>query len=99
MASEIEKVGASGSTIIDERQGRDERRQDPKKRGTSKDVVASLDKRLSVVETSVSELKGLKDQVEGLEGLSTDFTSMKEDFRVVLNALSGDFKREIHDLK
>ena len=24
---------------------------------------------------------------------------MREDFRVVLNTLSGDFKREIHDLK
>ncbi|PWA81445.1 hypothetical protein CTI12_AA187700 [Artemisia annua] len=96
MANVTEKIGASGSAIIDERQGRDERRQDPKKRGTSKDVVSSLDTRLTGVETSVTELK---DQVEGLEGLNSEFASMKEDFREVLNALSGDMKREIHDLK
>nr|GEV73282.1 hypothetical protein CTI12_AA187700 [Tanacetum cinerariifolium] len=39
-----------------------------------------------------------KTQVEGLECLDSDFTSMREDFRVALNTLSGDLKREIHDL-
>nr|GEY72313.1 putative retrotransposon Gag domain, nucleotide-binding alpha-beta plait domain protein [Tanacetum cinerariifolium] len=34
-----------------------------------------------------------------LEGLESDFTSIREDFRVVLNTLSGDLKLEIHDLK
>ncbi|GJY04097.1 ATP-binding cassette subfamily C member 8 [Tanacetum coccineum] len=48
------------------------------------------------VETSMAELK---DQVEGLDGLDSDFTSMREDFRVALNTLSGDLKSEIHDLR
>ncbi|GJX49454.1 putative nucleotidyltransferase, ribonuclease H, partial [Tanacetum coccineum] len=48
------------------------------------------------VETSIAELKN---QVEGLDGLDSDFTSMREDFRVALNILSGDLKREIHDLR
>nr|GEW41039.1 hypothetical protein CTI12_AA187700 [Tanacetum cinerariifolium] len=42
MANETEKIGASGS-VVDENRGRDDARQLPKKRGTSKDVVASLD--------------------------------------------------------
>nr|GEW94044.1 putative retrotransposon Gag domain, nucleotide-binding alpha-beta plait domain protein [Tanacetum cinerariifolium] len=41
----------------------------------------------------------LKNQVEGLEGLGSDFESMREDFRVAFNTLSGDLKREIHDLR
>ncbi|GKA97882.1 putative retrotransposon gag domain, aspartic peptidase domain protein [Tanacetum coccineum] len=41
----------------------------------------------------------LKNQVEGLEGLDSDFTSVREDFRVALNTFSGDLKREIHDLR
>lgn len=41
----------------------------------------------------------LKDQVEDLEGLNSEFTSMRDDFKVVLNTLSGDFKREMLDLK
>ncbi|GJY14835.1 putative retrotransposon gag domain, nucleotide-binding alpha-beta plait domain protein [Tanacetum coccineum] len=96
MAIEIEKNATSGSTVIDENRGRDDLRQNPKKRGTSKDVVASLDQRVAGVETSMAELKN---QVEGLEGLNSDFTSMREDFRVALNTLSGDLKREIHDLR
>ncbi|GKF03998.1 hypothetical protein Tco_0034666 [Tanacetum coccineum] len=32
-------------------------------------------------------------------GLDSNFMSMREDFRVALNTLSGDLKREIHDLK
>ncbi|GJS64506.1 putative retrotransposon gag domain, aspartic peptidase domain protein [Tanacetum coccineum] len=96
MAIEIEKNAASGSTVIDENRGRDDVRQNPKKRGTSKDVVASLDQRVAGVETSMAELKN---QVKGLEGLDSDFTSMREDFRVALNTLSGDLKREIHDLR
>nr|GFA50864.1 hypothetical protein [Tanacetum cinerariifolium] len=95
MANETEKNGASGS-IVDENQGRDDARQHPKKRGTSKDVVASLDKRVAGVETSMMELKN---QVEGLESLGSDFKSMREDFRVAFNTLSGDLKREIHDLR
>nr|GFB41798.1 hypothetical protein CTI12_AA187700 [Tanacetum cinerariifolium] len=47
MAIETEKNAASGSTVIDENRGRDDLRQNPKKRGTSKDVVASLDKRVA----------------------------------------------------
>nr|GEZ87970.1 DNA damage-inducible protein 1-like [Tanacetum cinerariifolium] len=66
------------------------------KRRTSKDVVASLDQRVAGVETSMA---GLKTQVEGLEGLDSDFTSMKEDIRVALNTLNGDLKLEIHDLR
>ncbi|GKE72870.1 putative retrotransposon gag domain, aspartic peptidase domain protein, partial [Tanacetum coccineum] len=78
------------------KQGRDDLCQNLKKRGTSKDVVASLDQRVAGVETSMAELKN---QVEGLEGLDSDFTSIREDFRVALNTLSGDLKHEIHDLR
>ncbi|GJY48142.1 putative retrotransposon gag domain, aspartic peptidase domain protein [Tanacetum coccineum] len=78
MTIEIEKNTASGSTVIDENRDRDDVCQNPKKRGTSKDVVASLDKRVAGVETSMAELKN---QVEGLEGLDANFTSMREDFR------------------
>nr|GFA63029.1 hypothetical protein [Tanacetum cinerariifolium] len=87
---------ASGSTVIDENRGQDDLRQNPKKRGTSKDVVASLDQRVAGVETSIAELKN---QVEGLEGLDSDFASMRDDFRVALNTLSDELKREIHDLR
>ncbi|GKB46820.1 putative nucleotidyltransferase, ribonuclease H, partial [Tanacetum coccineum] len=96
MAIETEKNAASGSTVVDENRGRDDVRQNPKKRGTSKDVVASLDQRVAGVETSMAELKN---QVEGLEGLDSDFASMREDFREALNTLSGDLKRELHDLR
>lgn len=96
MANETDKIGASGSLVIDERQGREDKRQDPKKRGASKDVMSSFDKRLAGVETSVSELKT---QVEGLDGLDTEFMTMKDDFREVINTLSGEFKREINGLK
>ncbi|GJT57578.1 hypothetical protein Tco_0992632 [Tanacetum coccineum] len=96
MANENEKIGASGSVVVDENRGRDDVRQNPKKRGTSKDIVASLDHRVAGVETSIAELKN---QVEGLEGLDSDFASMREDFREALNTLSGDLKRELHDLR
>ncbi|GJY07330.1 hypothetical protein Tco_0374384 [Tanacetum coccineum] len=96
MAIKTEKNAASGSTVIDENRGRDDLRQNLKKRGTSKDVVASLDQRVTGVETSMAELKN---HVKGLEGLDSDFTSMREDFRVALNTLSGDLKRKIHDLR
>nr|GEU86003.1 retrovirus-related Pol polyprotein from transposon TNT 1-94 [Tanacetum cinerariifolium] len=72
MAIETEKNGASGSTVMDENRGRDDVRQNPKNRGAPKDVVASLDKRVAGVETSITELKT---QVEGLEGLDFDFTT------------------------
>ncbi|GJS47412.1 putative nucleotidyltransferase, ribonuclease H [Tanacetum coccineum] len=90
------KNAASGSMVIDENRIRDDTHQQPKKRGTSKDVVASLDQRVAGVETSMA---GLKTQVGGLEGLDSNFTSMREDFRVALNTLSGDLKREIHNLR
>ncbi|GJU37022.1 putative retrotransposon gag domain, aspartic peptidase domain protein [Tanacetum coccineum] len=96
MAIETEKNAASGSMVIDENRGRDDVRQNPKKRGTSKDVVASLDQRVAGFETSRAELKN---QVKGLEGLDSDITSMRDDFRVALNTLSGDLKCEIHDLR
>ncbi|GJR66474.1 hypothetical protein Tco_0012539 [Tanacetum coccineum] len=64
MAIETKKNGASESTVINENRGRDDARQNPKKRG-----------------------------------LDSDFTSMREDFRVALNTLSGDLMREIHDLR
>ncbi|GJW49012.1 putative retrotransposon gag domain, aspartic peptidase domain protein [Tanacetum coccineum] len=76
--------------------GWDDTRQQPKKRGASKDVVASLDQRVAGVETSMA---GLKTQAEGLEGLDSDFTSMREVFRVALNTLSGDLKHEVYDLR
>nr|GEW43303.1 hypothetical protein [Tanacetum cinerariifolium] len=87
---------ANESAVIDENQGRDNTRQQPKKRGTSKDVVESMDQRVAGVETSIEELNT---QVEGLKGLDSNFTSMGEDFRVALNTLSDDLKREIHDLR
>ncbi|GKC49836.1 putative reverse transcriptase domain-containing protein [Tanacetum coccineum] len=96
MAIETEKNAVSGSTVIDENRGRDDVRQNPKKRGTSKDVVASLDQRVTGVETSVVELKS---QVEGLEGLDSNFTSMREDFRVALNTLSDDLMRKIQGVR
>ncbi|GKB19495.1 putative retrotransposon gag domain, aspartic peptidase domain protein, partial [Tanacetum coccineum] len=96
VANENEKIGASGSAVVDENRGQDDVCQNPKKRGMSKDVVASLDQRVAGVETSMAELKN---QVEGLEGLDSDFTSMKEDFRVALNTLSGDLMREIQGVK
>ncbi|GJS08842.1 putative retrotransposon gag domain, aspartic peptidase domain protein [Tanacetum coccineum] len=96
MAIESEKNAASGCTVIDENRGQDDLRQNPKKRGTSKDVMASLDQRVVGVETSISDLKT---KVKGLEGLDSDFASMREDFRVALNALAGDLKRKIHDLR
>ncbi|GJZ53761.1 hypothetical protein Tco_0608646 [Tanacetum coccineum] len=80
MTIKTEKNGASGSMVVDENRGRDDARQHPKKRGTSKDVVASLDKRVAGVDTSMAEL---------------DFTSMREDFRVSLNTFSGDLMLEI----
>ncbi|GJZ87075.1 RNA-directed DNA polymerase, eukaryota [Tanacetum coccineum] len=92
----LRKNAASGSTVIDENRGRDDLRQNPKTRETSKDVVASLDQRVAGVETSMAELKN---QVEGLEGLDSDFTSMKEDFRVALNTLSGNLMREIQGVR
>ncbi|GJW42050.1 hypothetical protein Tco_0070849 [Tanacetum coccineum] len=79
VAIETEKNADSGSTVIDENRGQDNARQNPKNRGTSKDVMASLDKRVAGVETSIAELKN---QVEGLDGLDSDFTSMREDFQV-----------------
>nr|GEU47261.1 hypothetical protein [Tanacetum cinerariifolium] len=93
---ELEQISTSGSAAVDKNRGQDDARQNPKKRGMSKDIVTSLNKRMASVETSVAELKT---QVEGLEGLDSDFTSMREDFRVALNTLSGDLMREIHGVR
>ncbi|GJV01077.1 putative retrotransposon gag domain, aspartic peptidase domain protein [Tanacetum coccineum] len=102
MAIEIEKNIASGSTVIDENTGRDDVRQNPKKRGTPKDVVESLDQIVTGVETSTAELKN---QVEGLEGLDSNFmnsfmgkiTKIREEFgdevstlHQVIEALQAD---------
>ncbi|GKB74461.1 putative retrotransposon gag domain, aspartic peptidase domain protein, partial [Tanacetum coccineum] len=87
---ETEKNAASGSTVIDKNRGWENARQNPKKRGTSKDVVAGLDKRVEGVDTSMAELKN---QVEGLEGLDSDFTSMREDFRI-----REEFREEVFTL-
>ncbi|GJW19631.1 ATP-binding cassette subfamily C member 8 [Tanacetum coccineum] len=76
MAIETKKNATSGSTVIDENRGRDDLRHQPKKRGTSKDVVASLDQRVAGVETSMAELKEIKK--EGLEGLVSGFSTMYE---------------------
>nr|GEV60448.1 inactive leucine-rich repeat receptor-like protein kinase CORYNE [Tanacetum cinerariifolium] len=65
---ETEKNVASGSMVIDENKGRDDTRQQPKKKCTSKHVVASLDQKVKGVETSMA---GLKTQVEGLEVLAS----------------------------
>ncbi|GJX55553.1 putative retrotransposon gag domain, aspartic peptidase domain protein, partial [Tanacetum coccineum] len=74
VAIETEKNTVSRSTVIDENRGRDDTRQNPKKRGTSKEVVASLDQRVAGVETSMAELKN---QVDGLEDLDSDFTKIR----------------------
>ncbi|GKC50074.1 putative retrotransposon gag domain, aspartic peptidase domain protein [Tanacetum coccineum] len=55
--------------------GQDNARQNPKNKGTSKDVMASLDKRVAGVETSMADLKN---QVEGLDGLDSDFTIIED---------------------
>ncbi|GJW00103.1 putative retrotransposon gag domain, aspartic peptidase domain protein [Tanacetum coccineum] len=92
MAVETEKNTASGSTVIDENRGRDDLRQNPKKRGMSKDVVASLDQRVVDVKTSMTELKN---QVEGLEGLDFDFTNS---FMGEITKIREDFGDEVSTL-
>ncbi|GKD75467.1 hypothetical protein Tco_1333749 [Tanacetum coccineum] len=96
MPKETKKNGASGSTVVDENQGQDDARQNTKKRDMSKDVVASLDKRVVGSETFMAELKT---QVEGLEGLEFDFTSIRDDIRVAFNTLSVDLMCEIYDAR
>ncbi|GJS35607.1 hypothetical protein Tco_0533989 [Tanacetum coccineum] len=49
--------------------------------------------------TTIRHHENLKTQVEGLEGLDSDFTSMREDIRASLNNLGDDLKREIPDLR
>ena len=90
-------MGGGNDVVIDENRGREESRQgDKRSRGASRDTVASLAKRMEGVETSMTELKN---QVEGLVGLDSEFRGMRDDFRVVINTLSGDLRREIHDLR
>ncbi|GKA85072.1 putative nucleotidyltransferase, ribonuclease H [Tanacetum coccineum] len=92
MTIETEKNIASGSTVIDQNRGRDDLRQQPKKRGTSKDVVASLDQRVVGVETSMAELKN---KVEGLEGLDSDFTNS---FMGEITTIREEFGEEVSTL-
>nr|GEZ86405.1 Gag-Asp_proteas domain-containing protein [Tanacetum cinerariifolium] len=47
----------SGSTVIDENKGRDDMRQQTKKRGTSKDVVESFDQRVSTLHQVTEDLQ------------------------------------------
>nr|GEV90020.1 hypothetical protein [Tanacetum cinerariifolium] len=89
MAIETEKNAASGSTVFDKNRGRDDTRQQPNKRGTSKDVVASLDQQVAGVKTS---MVGLKTQVEGLEGLDSDFTRKRE-FHDLRDAFMGEITK------
>nr|GEY07583.1 uncharacterized protein [Tanacetum cinerariifolium] len=84
MTLETGKNDVSGSTVIDEN------------KGLGRFALKLQEERVAGVETS---MVNLKNQVEGLEGLDSDFTSMGEEFRVALNTLSGDLKREIHDLR
>ncbi|GJY35233.1 putative retrotransposon gag domain, aspartic peptidase domain protein [Tanacetum coccineum] len=90
MAIETEKNAASGSTVVDENRGQDDVRQNPKKRGTSKDIVASLDQRAAGVETSMAELKN---QVEGLEGLDSDFANS---FMGEITKIREEFEKSRH---
>ncbi|GJX21215.1 putative retrotransposon gag domain, aspartic peptidase domain protein [Tanacetum coccineum] len=92
MAIETEKNAASGSTVIDENRGRNDLRHQPKKRGTSKDVVVSLDHRVAGVETSMAKLKN---QVEGLEGLDSDFTNS---FMGEITKIRDEFGDEVSTL-
>nr|GEY21288.1 reverse transcriptase [Tanacetum cinerariifolium] len=62
MANKTRKNGANRS-VVDENRGRDDARQHPKKRGTSKDVVASLDKRVEFGE----EVSTLHQTIEDLQ--------------------------------
>nr|GEV45824.1 hypothetical protein [Tanacetum cinerariifolium] len=66
MAIEIEKNAASGSTIIDENRDRDDLRQNTKKRGTSKDIMASLDQRRFVHGGDHDDTGGVREEVSTL---------------------------------
>ncbi|GJT90848.1 putative retrotransposon gag domain, nucleotide-binding alpha-beta plait domain protein [Tanacetum coccineum] len=80
MAIETEKNAASGSTVIDENRGRDDMRQNPKRRGTSKDVVASLDQRVAGVETSMAD-RDLKHEIHDLrDSFMGEITKIREEF-------------------
>ncbi|GJY64927.1 putative nucleotidyltransferase, ribonuclease H [Tanacetum coccineum] len=70
-------------------------RQNLKKRGTSKDVVESLDQRVTGVETSMA---GLKNQVEGLEGLDSEFTSVRDTFMGEIAKIREEFEEEVSTL-
>lgn len=47
MENENEKNSASGNMVINESRGRDDKHQNPMKRGSSKNVVASVDMRVA----------------------------------------------------
>nr|GEY12116.1 hypothetical protein [Tanacetum cinerariifolium] len=91
MANETEKNGTSGS-VVDENRDLDDARQHPKKRGTSKDVVASLDKRVAGVETSMAELKNQveawKREIHDLrDSFMGEITKIREEFGEEVSAL------------
>ncbi|GJW66461.1 putative retrotransposon gag domain, aspartic peptidase domain protein [Tanacetum coccineum] len=64
-------------------------------------AIEKIDKNAASGSTVIDENRGRDDvhQNPKKKGLDFDFTSMREDFRVALNTLSGDLKCEIHDLR
>nr|GEU48103.1 hypothetical protein [Tanacetum cinerariifolium] len=62
-------------------------------------MAIETEKNVASGSTVIDENQGLKTQVEGLEGLDSEFTSMRDDFRVALNTLSGDLMCEIHGVR
>ena len=108
MASETGKLGGT-SVGGDENRGRDDtRKADKKTRGMSKDLVASLDKRVEDVETSMAEFKdGMEefkaefdifkthtyDSLQQVDALGNDFLDMRNDLKLALSVM----KKEIEE--
>nr|GEY15953.1 hypothetical protein [Tanacetum cinerariifolium] len=104
MAIKTEKNAASGSTVIDKNRGRDDLRQNPKKRGTSKDVVASLDKRVAGVETSMAELKNQIAKIreefgEEVSTLHQTIEDLQADVALCKRSLASGGENANHGLK
>ncbi|GJS85676.1 putative nucleotidyltransferase, ribonuclease H [Tanacetum coccineum] len=76
----IDKNAASGSTVIDENRGRDDVHQNPKKKGMSKDVVASLDQRVAGVKASMAELKNQCEIHDLRDSFMGEITNIREEF-------------------
>ncbi|GJW62306.1 hypothetical protein Tco_0111641 [Tanacetum coccineum] len=80
MPKETKKNGACGSTVVDENQGRDDARQNTKKRDTSKDVVASLDKRVVGSETFMADVDLMR-EIHGVRDMFMDeITKIRTEF-------------------